>query len=111
MTSASAAIKPGAGAGTASSRLADVASRRPLFTALVVVFILTALHLADTVDSDVATQLWIAHQINGGARLYRDIIEVNPPLWFWLALPVDRIATLLNVRAEHVLAPFIGCAV
>ncbi len=42
-----------------------------------------------TVDPDVAWQLWIAHQVNHGGRLYRDMVEVNPPLWFWMALPVD----------------------
>ena len=55
------------------------------------------------------TQLWIAHQINGGAVLYRDMIEVNPPLWFWMALPVDGMAALLNVGAGRVMVVAIGC--
>ena len=41
--------------------------------------------------SDVAWQLWIARRMHAGANLYRDIIETNPPLWFWMALPVDRL--------------------
>jgi hypothetical protein len=68
-----------------------------------VVALLTALRLFDTVDSDVAWQLWIAGRVHAGARLYTDIIEVNPPLWFWMALPLDRLAALLHVRVEAVL--------
>ena len=41
---------------------------------------------------DVSWQLWIAHQMRHGARLYVDIIETNPPLWFWMAMPVDSLA-------------------
>ena len=95
-------------AGTVLNRLVGAVSRRPLTTAFAVVALITALRLTGTVDSDVSAQLWIAHQINGGARLYRDIIEVNPPLWFWMALPVERVASLLNVRAEQVLVPLMG---
>src|SRR4051812_16333854 len=110
MTSASiVAGDASAGAGTPSSRLAGVLSRNPLIAALAAVALMTALRLAGTVDSDVSAQLWIAHQIDGGGRLYRDIIEVNPPLWFWMAVPVDRVASLLNVRAEQVLIPAMGC--
>jgi hypothetical protein len=81
---------------------------RPLWVALAITAIVTALRLTGTVDSDVAWQLWIARQIHGGAGLYHDIIETNPPLWFWMALPVDRVATLLNVRSEAVLIVAIG---
>jgi len=56
----------------------------------------------------VAWQLWIAQRIHAGAQLYRDIIEVNPPLWFWMALPIDRVAGLLHVRPESVLAAAMG---
>ena len=82
---------------------------RPLLIALALMVLLTAIRLTGTVDSDVAWQLWIAGQIHDGAVLYRDIIEVNPPLWFWMALPVDRIATLLHLRIESVLIIAIGC--
>lgn len=88
--------------------LARAISRRPLATALVVVAAATLLRLTGPVDSDVVSQLWIAHQINGGARLYRDIIEVNPPLWFWMARPVDAAASLLSIGAERLLVLAIG---
>ena len=63
---------------------------RPLATALLVTAVVTAVRVTRTVDSDVAWQLWIAGRIHAGAILYRDIVEINPPLWFWMALPVDR---------------------
>jgi hypothetical protein len=90
------------------SRIATFAISRPLWPALAITVLLTALRLGGTVDSDVAWQLWIAGRIHSGAHLYRDIIEVNPPLWFWMALPVDRLASMLHVRPEPVLAAAVG---
>ena len=87
----------------------DAMTSRPLFVALVLVALITALRLTGTVDSDVAWQLWIAGRMYDGADLYRDIIETNPPLWFWMALPIERIASLLNARIESVLIVAIGC--
>ena len=46
--------------------------------------------------------------IHAGANLYRDIVEVNPPLWFWMALPIDRLATLFHLPAETALILAIG---
>lgn len=88
-------------------RFAGVASR-PLWVALAVTALVTALRLAGTVDSDVAWQLWIAGRMHAGANLYTDIVETNPPLWFWMALPVDSVASLLHVRIEAVLVVAIG---
>jgi len=80
-----------------------------LWVALAVTAIMTVVRLGGTVDSDVAWQLWIARRLHAGAHLYRDIIEVNPPLWFWMALPIDRAATLFGLRIEAVLTVAIGC--
>ena len=88
--------------GELTSRRA-LSAARPEWLAMVLVAVLGACHLLGTVDPDVAWQLWIAHQVNRGARLYHDIVEVNPPLWFWMALPVDRAATLTGLRAEALL--------
>lgn len=82
----------------------------PLVIALLLTLTLTALRLTGTVDSDVAWQLWIAARIHHGANLYSDIIETNPPLWFWMALPIDRLSELLQVRVEAVLVAAIGIA-
>ena len=81
---------------------------RPYLLALCLIALVTVARLTGTVDSDVAWQLWIAGRIHAGANLYREIIETNPPLWFWMALPVDRIATLLHLRIETVLIASIG---
>jgi hypothetical protein len=64
-----------------------------------------------TVDSDVAWQLWIAGRIHAGANLYTDIIETNPPLWFWMAIPVERLSSILHLRIESVLVAAVGTLV
>ncbi len=53
-------------------------------------------------NNDVSWQYWIARQLRGGASLYRGIVEVNPPLWFWEAVPISALADLLRVDASHV---------
>ena len=85
-----------------------VAREHALWVALAVTAFLTIVRLSGTVDSDVAWQLWIADRIHAGAHLYRDIIEVNPPLWFWMALPIDSLAKFLHVRIEAILTLAIG---
>lgn len=98
----------------ASSQVRDryvaLARPHPLWIALAITAAVTILRLFDTVDVDVAWQMWIAGRLNAGATLYRDIIEVNPPLWFWMAQPVDAIAGPLGARSEQVLVVVIGAA-
>ena len=82
---------------------------------IVVLFIaaLTAvllLVMPRSLSPDISGQLWIADRLRHGARLYLDISEINPPLWFWLAMPVDGLADMLGMRAEHVLIAGVGCA-
>jgi hypothetical protein len=89
-------------------RIARAVAAQPLALAFVLTALVTAVRLIDTVDSDVAWQLWIAQRVHAGANLYTDIIEVNPPLWFWMALPVDRVATHLGLRSEMVLIVTVG---
>ena len=93
---------------TVRPRAVGAMPSRPLWLALAVILIATVVRMTGTVDSDVAWQLWIANRIHAGANLYSDIIETNPPLWFWMALPIDRVATWLHVRPEPVLAGAIG---
>lgn len=52
---------------------------------------------------DVVWQLWIARQIVNGASLYRDILELNPPLWFWSAVPLDWASRILDVSPGRLL--------
>jgi hypothetical protein len=84
-------------------RIASAMASSPLLLALAIISLVTAVRLTGTVDSDVAWQLWIGQRMLGGARLYQDIVETNPPLWFWMALPVDGIASMLHMRPEAVL--------
>ena len=84
---------------------------KPLWAALAVTVILTALRLADTVDSDVAWQLWIAERMHSGAHLYRDIVETNPPLWFWMAIPVERAAAIVHLPIVPMLIIAVGLLV
>jgi hypothetical protein len=90
------------------SRAAAIAAANPLWIALAIVALAVAVRAQGSVDPDVAWQLWIAHQLNGGVRLYSDIVEANPPLWFWMAMPVDWLAGLVHVRPDHVLIVAIG---
>jgi hypothetical protein len=91
-------------------RVSEIARAvNPLWAALAIAAAVVAIRATGTVDPDVSWLLWIAHQLNGGARLYRDMIEANPPLWFWMAIPVDGLAGLVHVRSDHVLIPLVGC--
>jgi putative flippase GtrA len=53
------------------------------------------------VSHDVVWQLWIARQILGGTGLYTQIMEVNPPLWFWMAVPVELLADWLGIPSRQ----------
>jgi hypothetical protein len=81
---------------------------KPLIVVLPLVALIVTIRALGTVDSDVGWQLWIAHELNAGVVLYRDIIEANPPLWFWMGTPVDWLAGLIHVRSDHVLILTIG---
>jgi len=91
-------------------RLARAVGEHPLLVAVGLIALVTLVRAQGTVDGDVAWQLWIARQLNHGAHLYRDIIETNPPLWFWMAMPVDQLSGLVHVRSDHLLILLIGCA-
>src|SRR5687768_10922277 len=58
--------------------------------------------------NDAAWQIWIGRRLAGGARLYRDIVEINPPLWFWLAVPIVKASEVLGVSAAAGLVVFLG---
>lgn len=52
---------------------------------------------------DVVWQLWIARQMANGATLYRDIMELNPPLWFWSAVPLEWLGRASGIPAGRLL--------
>jgi len=74
--------------------------RKPELLAILLVAVLAAFRVHGSVDPDTSWQLWTADRAFHGARLYRDIVELNPPLWFWMALPIDRVAHWLGMRAD-----------
>lgn len=74
---------------------------------LVLVLILV---LPRPLSPDVTGQLWLAGQLRGGARLYIDILEINPPLWFWIAVPVQALAEWTRLPSEGWLILAVGTA-
>lgn len=67
--------------------------------------ILAIRHIAIT--HDVVWQFWIARQMLGGMRLYVDILELNPPLWFWSAMPIQWLAEAIGVSPMTLLRPLV----
>ena len=53
--------------------------------------------------ADIAWRYFIAGGVLEGKTLYRDVIDLNPPLWFWAAIPSVWIGNVLGVGA-HVAA-------
>ena len=54
------------------------------------------------INHDTAWYLDATARLLDGAELYRDIVEVNPPLAFWLTLPPVAFAELLGLPAVPV---------
>ena len=81
-----------------------------IVAAVVLLAVLLIVLLPRPLSPDVSNQLWIAHHLRGGARLYRDIFEVNPPLWFWMAVPIDGIAALTGIAPATALIAANGAA-
>src|SRR4029077_2389608 len=65
--------------------------RRPLFTAAVFacIAIAVAAELGKTAPPDMAFLLYAAGRLLDGATLYRDVVEINPPLVIWLNVPIE----------------------
>jgi hypothetical protein len=81
-------------------RLRELLAHRPLVVwsacAAIVALGLGA-ELARPPIPDMGLFLYDAGRVLDGARLYRDVVEINPPLIIWLNLPV-----VLLARATHV---------
>jgi hypothetical protein len=90
----------GRGRATWPSRLFNPDFAPTAFIALVTIGLVA--YFTGPLCSDVSGQFWIAHAMRRGARLYTDLIEINPPLWFWMAMPLDWLAESLRVRTEPV---------
>lgn len=74
-----------------------------LFGGLAVVVLGLALSLVVLPGPDLLWRLYIADGMLNGKVLYRDLLEVNPPLWFWAALPATWVAQNTPILAYHAL--------
>jgi len=82
------------------------ADRRPEWAAGLAIAACAWLLYDMVLHHDVVWQLWIGRQLLGGAELYRDILEVNPPLWFWAAVPIVGAADWLGVSPGSIFVLF-----
>ena len=55
---------------------------------------------------DAVWQLWIGRQLLHGVGLYSEILELNPPLWFWMAIPLVGLAELTGLSEASVMIGF-----
>ena len=58
-----------------------------------------AIRFSSHVSHDVAWYIYAAGRLLDGAVLYRDLVEVNPPLGIWLTVPLVALARLTNMPA------------
>ena len=78
-------------------------TRRPLFWAVAVaaVFLMAAAAVfTRSLNHDVAWYLYMADAMRGGAELYRDIADTNPPLIVFLSVPPIWLATLFHLSQK-----------
>jgi hypothetical protein len=65
-------------------------------TALCLAAAVTLFRIYDIpITHDVVWQFWVARQLMNGASLYRDVWEINPPLWFWSAIPIHKLSSFI----------------
>lgn len=81
----------------------------PLWLACFVAIIPLLLFLPITHDA--IWQIWIGREMLHGAGLYTDIIEVNPPLWFWMAVPLAAIGEALGIGARLLIIGFFAASI
>src|SRR4051794_30954465 len=95
---------------TEASFPSDASGRRGrdigLWLALALVAVVGPVFFEIQITHDAAWQMWIGRQLLHGADLYSDIIEVNPPLWFWIAEALSALAQLLGISGLGGLVTF-----
>jgi hypothetical protein len=85
----------------ASTRFDRAAPMLPLLVSVVVLAIAVPWQTRWGVNPDTSWIITICERVLGGARLYVDIIETNPPFSIWLYLPVVSFANWLGVAPEY----------
>lgn len=84
----------------------DQTSLPDLALAVAVALAVVAVFWGRLVNHDIAWYLFATRDWLAGAQLYVDIVEVNPPLAFYLTVPALGLADLLKIDDEqgHILA-------
>jgi hypothetical protein len=59
---------------------------------------------------DVVWQLWLGRQMANGVGLYSELVEVNPPLWFWLGEALTRPGMVIGQPGSAMLTGFFVAA-
>ena len=96
-----------AGNSRLGARLAVFAAQRPGLLVALSLVALFGFYLTTTLNHDVSWYLVATDRLLHGARLYVDIIEVNPPLAFYLTMPPVAFARLTGIGP---MACFVGYA-
>lgn len=86
---------------SASGVLTKLMARWPEIITLSVLTVVFNYVLTLRLTHDVSWQFWIARQMLGGVPLYTHIMEINPPLWFWMALPMQQLGTALEISPDR----------
>jgi putative flippase GtrA len=76
-------------------------ARWPEYAVLLLISALLCYFLTLRLTHDVSWQFWIARQMLAGVPLYTHIMEINPPLWFWMALPLEQLGSLTGVAPDR----------
>jgi hypothetical protein len=88
-------------------------TRRPLFwiAAVAALFLMTAAAVfTRSLNLDVAWHLYLARAVRGGARLYRDVADTNPPLIVFLNMLPVWLTDVLRLSPAHGLNLFVIAA-
>ena len=81
----------------ASRRNRRYATLATVLAALVLILVGTRIEWRSLLSNDVGWLLYVAQQMLRGDILYRDIIEINPPLIVWLNLPIAWLAQITQL--------------
>ncbi len=80
---------------------------RAIALLLLAILLLTWLAAPREVNQDVAWSLLVAQRLQGGAALYLDVLDINPPLIFWIANGAARIGRLMASSPVDVYYAFV----